>query len=183
MRKDYSVFMKRNTIAYATVFNEVGERVTDVYTTNGVFRIDIEPIKLIDKLFKNYGSSYKGAREGSKYILGDIDMPPLVIGGSEGLYLFPTESPSSPTCIWFFLHHIVHHKAIEKKKTAVYVTGGLMLTAAISKSSFASRLMNATLLKVQMEGRNLGYWAYGSDVSYQMVGEVNGEGYRVSEQF
>src|SRR5690606_23936818 len=98
------------------------------------------------------------------------------------LYLFPTESPSSPTCIWFFLHHIVHHKAIEKKKTAVYVTGGLMLTAEISKSSFASRLMNATLLKVQMEGRNLGYWVYGSDVSYQLVGEVNGNNYEVFKQ-
>ncbi|MFC5604781.1 competence protein ComK [Sporosarcina koreensis] len=183
MRKDYSVFMKRNTIAYVSVFNEVGELVTDVYTTNGVFRVDIAPVKLIDKVFKNHGSSYKGAREGSKYILGDIDMPPLVIGGADGLYLFPSEAPSSPTCIWFFLHHIVHYKAIEKKKTAVYLTGGLRLVAEISKSSYASRLTNAMLLKVRMEGSNLGNRPYDTIVNYQMVQELKDDAYRVNRHF
>ncbi|MCM3636585.1 competence protein ComK [Sporosarcina luteola] len=180
MRKNYSVFMNRNTIAYVSAFNEVGKLVTDIYTTKGIYRVDIEPIKLIDKVFKNYGSSYTGAKEGSKWILGDIDMPPLVIGGAEGLYLFPSESPSSPTCKWFFLHHIVHHKAIEKKKTAVYMTGELVLTADISKSSFESRLTHATLLKVRMEGQNLDYRTFDMSVNYQMVQEFKVDAYKVN---
>lgn len=183
MREDYSVFMKRNTIAYKSAFNEVGRLVTDVYTTNGVFRVDMEPNKLIDNAMKNYGSSYAGAKEGSKYILGGIDMPPLVVGGAEGLYLFPSESPASPTCTWFFLHHVNDHKAIHKKKTAVYLTNGLVLTVDVSKSTFESRLTSATLLKVKMEGRNLGYRAYDTDVNYQMIHELKGDTYHMKRYF
>lgn len=183
MRKNYSVYMKRNTIAYVSKFNEVGKLVTDIYTTNGLYRVDIEPIKLIDKVLKNYGSSYTGAKESSRWLLGDIDMPPLVIGGAEGVYLFPSESPATPNCTWFLLHHVEHHKAIDKKNTAVYLTNGLVLTVGVSNSSFERRLTSATRLRVKMEGRHLGYRSYDTEVDYQMVHELKGDTYKVNKYY
>ena len=182
MRTDYSVFMTRNTIAYVSEYNEVGQLVTDIYTTNGVYRVDMEPIKLIDKVLKNYGSSYRGAKDSSKFHLGDIDMPPLVIGGAEGVYLFPSESPASHKCIWFVLHHVQHHKAIDKKNMAVYLTNGLVLTVEVSNSSFERRLTSATRLRVKMEGRHLNYRSYDIEVDYQMVRELKGYTYRTKRQ-
>lgn len=182
MRTDYSIFMKRNTLAYVSEYNEVGKLVTDICTTNGVYRVDMEPIKLIDKVLKTYGSSYIGAKESSKFHLGEIDMAPLVIGGAEGVYLFPSESPASHKCVWFALHHVAHYKEIDKKNTAVYLTNGLVLTVGVSKSSFERRLSSATRLRVKMEGQHLGYRSYDIEVDYQMVRELKGYTYRTKRQ-
>ena len=171
MNHDISALINKGIMAYVGTFNEVGKHVTDIYSSNGVYQVDIEPKKLFDKILNYYGSSYKGAIASSKSILGPVDMAPISIGGPGGYILLASMSPSTPECTFFLLHHIEHSFAIDRKNTAVEMSNGEILHVPVSISRFRKRFLTALELKEYMAGRSLYYIPYDRGEHYQAVSE------------
>ena len=134
-------------------YDESGKLLTRVMEKSGTYLVDTNPSDLIDHNLKYYGSSLQGALDGTKMILGRIDMRPVVMNEKLSLYWFPSESPSSRNCIWFALHHIKDYNGIGKKKTLVTFSNESTIVIDSSFTSFDKKVQRAYKLKGRVEGR------------------------------
>lgn len=145
--------LNSETILIYPQFDHFGNLLTGVMEKNGTFLVDMCPSDLIDHNLKYYGSSLQGASDGTKMILGKIDMRPIVMNEKLGLYWFPSKSPSSKDCVWFALHHIKDYNKIGKKKTLVNFSNGSTIVIDISLTSFDKKVQRTYKLKGRVEGR------------------------------
>lgn len=181
MNNEISTLINKGIMAYVGTFNEVGKHVTDIYSSEDVYQVDVEPKKLLDKVLNYYGANYKGAIASSKSILGPVDMAPISIGGPNGYILFTSMSPSIPECTFFFLHHIRSYHTIDSKTTAVVLSNGEILHVPVSRRSFQSRYHKALELKEKMASRSLYHIPYDMGEHYQAVSDKT-VFYRVKKQ-
>ena len=141
------------TIVFYPQYDQFGNLLTGVMEKHGTFVVDMPSTDLIDYNLKYYGSSLKGASDGTKMILGEISMKPIVMNEKLGLYWFPSKSPSSEDCVWFALHHIKDYCSYGKKKTLVTFSNGSTIVVDISVTSFDKKVQRAYKLKGKVEGR------------------------------
>ena len=153
MKAKSEFILNEEMILFFPEYDKSAKLLTRVMVKDGTFLVDTDPSDLIDHNLKYYGSSLQGALDGTKMILGEIDMRPIVMNEKLGLYWFPSESPSSRNCIWFALHHIKDYNGIGKKKTLVTFSNESTIVIDSSFTSFDKKVQRAYKLKGRLEGR------------------------------
>lgn len=116
--------INEKTVLLTGEYDKYGNLCTRVIEGEKTFVINESPVKKIDNTLLNYGSSFKGALESSKFILGPIKMPPIKINENKGIWLFPTKSFRRKNCVWFNLDHIIKTKPLGVNKTLVIMNYG-----------------------------------------------------------
>lgn len=99
-------------------YNSTGHLCTRAFEENHCFFVAKSPIDIIKESLLYYGNDWKGATTASRSILGNVDMVPIKICGTLGLYWFPHKSPHQHDCVWFALAHVLNY---ETKKTNNYL--------------------------------------------------------------
>ncbi|MFD1926899.1 competence protein ComK [Sporosarcina siberiensis] len=153
MNRSGTYVIKRETMYFNPKHDKHGYLYTHIVETDRVLKIALSPTELIDQNLRYFGSSFKGASQGSRAILGNVTMCPIVANEKLDFYWFPTKSPTSPNCIWFALHHIDRHESICKKKTKVFLSNGTTLDIELSAYSFERKIQRAYKLKYKIEER------------------------------
>lgn len=145
--------LDHDTILFLPKYNESGCLQTIVRDANGSFDVDRAPTSLIDFNLRYYGSSLRGARDGSNMILGNGHMNPVIVNEKLGLYWFPSKSPFKDDCMWFALHHIKDYLDIGRKRTKIIFSDGSTHIIDMSRSRFDLRVQKAYKLKCKIEYR------------------------------
>ena len=154
MRSREMYLIDRGTVLFKPEYDGNGKLITVVMGANGPFRMSISPSKLIDQNLRYYGSSLQGALDGSRMILGEISMQPIVVNEKLDLYWFPSKSPTHVDCVWFALHNVAEYEAFSKTKTLVFLTDGSSIIIEVSEWSFDKRIQRAYKLRCKMEVRS-----------------------------
>jgi competence protein ComK len=143
--KDHLINEK--TVLFTGEYDHYGKLCTRFIEGEDTFVLNESPVKKIDKTLLNYGSSFKGALESSKYILGPIKMPPIKINENKGIWLFPTRSFKRKNCVWFNLDHILHTKPLGVSKTLVFMNYGHTIIINMKESAFNQRRQKTQQLR------------------------------------
>lgn len=110
--------------------------------------VKLPPLKVIDNTLLQLGSSFQGARESSRKILGEqIRMHPIKINAQLGIWIFPTKSINDPHCVWISLMHIQDKKAMGMKKTEVHLSFHHTIELNMKKSAFENKQQKARELR------------------------------------
>ena len=107
-------------MVFLTKFDENGNPMTIIMESNYTFEELSSSTELVDYSLKYFGLSLRGARDGSRAVLGNITKYPVLMCERLDLYWFPSKSPRLHECIWFALHHVRSYTAFEKKIQRAY---------------------------------------------------------------
>jgi competence protein ComK len=136
--------INKETVYFYGEFDKEGQLSTRFIRGYNSYCVNVSPQKLIDESLKKFGSSLRGSLDGSKEIIGNKNMRPIVINAYLGIFLFPSKSPNKPDCVWFSLLHVLNTESIDRNKTKVYLSYGHTLIIDMKESNFNRRL-NRTL--------------------------------------
>ncbi|WP_313150287.1 competence protein ComK [Lysinibacillus capsici] len=145
--------MNSETMMYMPVYDSFGNLCTQVYEKNNEYISTLPPTKLLDFNLRYFGSSLRGAFDGSKMILGKLNKNPIVVHERCNILWFPSRSPLHPGCIWFAVHHIDDYVAVDKKRTKITFMNGKEFIVDVSVNALESRIQRAFLLKYRLEKR------------------------------
>lgn len=112
-----------------------------------------KPFDIIKKSCRFYASSYWGRREGTKELIGVTHKAPIVIDPVQGIYVFPTASPTKPSCAWISHEHVSDYRPLPRMKTEVIFQNGNTLTLPISVYSFENQLYRTAQLRTRIMQR------------------------------
>lgn len=136
--------INKETVYIFGEFDKDGQLCSRVIHGYTAYSVKLSSQRLIDESLKKFGSSLRGSLDGSKEILGNKNMRPIVINAYLGIYLFPSKSPSKPDCVWFSLIHVLNTESISRNKTKVYLSYGHTIMIDMKESTF-NRKLNRTL--------------------------------------
>ncbi len=91
----------------------LNSNVTKIVEKEDDYFINKNSYEVMEDSCQYYGSSCEGRMKGTKMILGSNYKVPIIIEESNEIIFFPTESPTSESCVWLSLNHI---KMFEKSK-------------------------------------------------------------------
>ncbi|MGH0677354.1 competence protein ComK [Bacillus luti] len=102
-------------------------------------------IQLIKKsCLTNVHSTYQGRRNAVQTNFKFKQNVPIPINHREYICAFPTESPSSPNCIWLFYNHIDDIEFFKKSKQAtIHFSNGTTTTIHISPHKLKQQVLKA----------------------------------------
>lgn len=156
--------IRRNTAALQPFFTQYGFLYTKVYEGPFVFLVKLHPLQIIKDSMEHYGHGWNGAVKAAKTVLGSIDMSPVKISGSLGIYWFPSKSPHAEDCMWFALDHIEERLSIAPKETRIFFPSGHHITAPMSLKQFNKKMHRTQELKTTHEKRTESekepFWQY-----------------------
>src|SRR5690606_21695579 len=92
-------------------------------------------------------SSLKGAMDGTRSILGNISMLPIMISKELDIYWFPCHSPSREDCVWLSLAHIKKTDSILPSQTKIYLNYNHILILDMKKKRFEKKRQRACQLR------------------------------------
>ncbi|MDF2536185.1 MAG: Competence transcription factor [Bacillales bacterium] len=144
----------QDTIALLPHFFNNGEIGTLVLESDGCVYIRQEPLKIIDSSCQYYGSSYRGRKEGTRTVIQITHKAPIAISSSNGIYFFPTMSPTLKDCIWISQAHVLKSDKVDITRTNVTFTNGSTYIIDISRNSFENQFLRATKLKSMLDTRS-----------------------------
>ncbi|WP_107840330.1 competence protein ComK [Metasolibacillus meyeri] len=133
--------------------NEYGEFYSIVIEKHRNLHVAMSKQKLLEYNLKHFGSSYRGARDGSRAVLGNIHMYPIAINPAQNIYWFPSESITSPKSIWIALHCVIYFEDSGNGRTKVILTNGKSYFVPVYYKAFTKRIDHAHLLRAKMEQR------------------------------
>ncbi|MGG2053164.1 competence protein ComK [Lysinibacillus pakistanensis] len=145
--------MRSETMLYMPVYDAFGNLCTRVIERDNQFISKLPPTKLMDFNLRYFGSSLRGAFDGSKMILGKLNKNPIIVHEQSNNVWFPSRSYRRPECMWFAVHHIEDYQALDKKNTKVFFMDGNVFDVDISVNVFEYRIQRAFLLKYKLENR------------------------------
>ncbi|WP_158318943.1 competence protein ComK [Robertmurraya kyonggiensis] len=146
IRKNYLINAK--TVLFYGIYYENGALFTLVIEGNDKFLVAMAPLKLIDKTLISYGSSFKGALESSRKLLGENrKMYPLKIDASLDIWIFPSKSYKKENCVWFALNHVENTKLLGIKDTKVFLDYGHEINIEMRETSFRNKRGSAEDLR------------------------------------
>ncbi|MGE7945726.1 competence protein ComK [Lysinibacillus sp. NPDC093688] len=145
--------MSSETMLYMPEYDALGNLCTRVIERDSEYISKLAPTKLMDYNLRYFGSSLRGAFDGSKMILGKLNKNPIVVHERSNIVWFPSKSFIRPECQWFAVHHIQDYQAMDKKNTKVIFMNGYEITVDLSFRSFEYRIQRAYLLKYKLEKR------------------------------
>ncbi|WP_153720935.1 competence protein ComK [Sporosarcina cascadiensis] len=164
-------------------YDEEGKLGSMVLQNGDFIYADISPTDLVDYSIRCYGSSLRGAVDGTRTIFGeDIFMPPVIVSEKLGLYWFPSKSSSSPKCIWFSAGDIDRFKTIDKEHIQVFFIDGSDMTVNCSAYSFESKYLRACRLKGRMEARTNVMVVHEKQSSYSIRMDSSKRNFEVEKQ-
>jgi competence protein ComK len=105
------------------------------------------PIDIVEESLHYYCSSLRGAFEGTRSILGNISMPPIMIYTPLDICWFPSSSPYRTDCIWFSLKHVINCEKLQPKKIKVNLHFGHSIEMDMKKERFETKLQRASQLR------------------------------------
>lgn len=153
MHESNKYVLKHETVLFLPEYDVKGNLCTIGLENGKPFLVNMSPTALVDYNLRYYGSSLRGANEGSRMILGNSSMYPIVVNEMLDIYWFPSMSPNREACIWFAAHHIQDYKGTGKKKTKVLLSDKSTITIDVSVYSFDKKIQKTYLLKCKLEGR------------------------------
>ncbi|WP_341301673.1 competence protein ComK [Lysinibacillus sp. FSL H8-0500] len=145
--------MTSETMLYMPEYDAFGNLCTRVIEKDNEYVSKLAPTKLIDFNLRYFGSSLRGAFDGSKMVLGKLNKNPIVIHERCNILWIPSKSPLQPQCSWFAVHHIDDYVAVDKKRTKIIFMNGMDITVEISVKALEYRIQRAFLLKYKLEKR------------------------------
>ncbi|MDM5246527.1 competence protein ComK [Lysinibacillus sp. G4S2] len=145
--------MSGETMLYMPEYDAYGNLCTRVIERDYQYISKLSPTKLMDYNLRYFGSSLRGAFDGSKMILGKLNKNPIVVHEGSDIVWFPSKSPLHPECIWLAVHHIEDYQVVDKKSTKVVFMNGKDIIVDLSVRSFEYRIQRAFLLKDKLEKR------------------------------
>ncbi len=130
----------------------LNSNVTKIVEKEDDYFINKNSYEVMEDSCQYYGSSCEGRMKGTKMILGSNYKVPIIIEESNEIIFFPTESPTSESCIWLSLNHI---KMFEKSNGMTKVTfdSGKTMIIKMSPSAFEMQLLRANRLGSIMRKR------------------------------
>jgi len=146
--------VNENTIAFIPSYDGVGGFKTTILEIDGFKECHLNPVELVDQNLRFFGSSLKGASEGTRYILGEGNMYPVIMNLKHQLVWFPSISPKKNDCVWLALNHIKSYKQNKNQSTKIIFTNGSSLNIDVSYSAFDKRMNRAYALKFRLEYRS-----------------------------
>ena len=119
--------------------------VTKVIEQEDDYFINKSSFEVMDDSCQYYGSSCDGRIKGTKMILGSNYKVPIIIEESNEIIFFPTESPSSESCVWIALNNVRKFEKI-KGMTKIIFNSGKELIVDMSPAAFETQLLRANRL-------------------------------------
>lgn len=153
MNKDFEYILNPNSMAVSPEYDGNGKLCSRVSEVNDSFLIDRTPKQLINDTLNFFASTLEGAIVGSKSILGNYNMIPIVISEALDMYWLPTHSPYIDQCMWFALAHIGDVEPLPNLHSKVVFKNGHTLKAHITKRTLEARVNWTAKLKVIMDER------------------------------
>ena len=98
--------MQNYIINEETLVLKANNKKTEIIEKNCEFIVAQQILSIIDESCKYYGSSLKGRREGSNYLLGNNYKVPIIIDEYQELIFFPTSSYKKEDIIWINYYYI-----------------------------------------------------------------------------
>ncbi len=123
----------------------INENVSRVIEGNDEYFVNKSGYQVMEDSCEYYGSSCDGRMKGTRMILGSNYKVPIVIEESNEIIFFPTESPSSESCVWFSLNNVEKYERCDGF-TKVTFTSGKELVVKMTISSFENQLLRANRL-------------------------------------
>lgn len=142
------------TMAIFPVVNEVGKVTkSQVIEENDEKYVPFPPTKIVDLSCKCYGSSLKGRIEGTSILCGITHKPPIIIDSPQGIYFFPTTSPTKKDCIWLSHSHIEKIVETNLQQAEVHFINGNFFIIDASFHSLQNQLLRASQYRFIVENR------------------------------
>lgn len=108
--------------------------------------IDLSPTELVQKSLLYFAKDLKGACHGSKVVLGNVQMCPIIISSQLKMCWFPCNTPDGNP-IWFAERHIIDTIPIGENQTDVILSFGHIVTVDMCKTHFDRRWGRANRLR------------------------------------
>ena len=141
------------TDVFIPFYNEFGELGTIVLERDSCKEVALSPYKLIDYNLRYYGSSMRGAKDGTKAIIGNVKLAPVMINETQGIYMVPSKSPRSEGCIWFNLDSYFKCEHDGMGGTYVILTNGNIIQVDVPKVTMERLFNQAYILRAKREKR------------------------------
>ncbi|NMD72711.1 hypothetical protein HHO41_21015 [Bacillus sp. DNRA2] len=128
------------------VLDENGKLISKVHQDDKTFLVDRSPLEILKDSIKFIGYDYRGAKATAKWLLGEINLCPVMVNPILGICVFPDPSITSVEAILFNPAHIIrttsHHG-----KTRIEFSNGYILDIKRKLSSFNHKLQAAEQLR------------------------------------
>lgn len=147
--KNYTINPK--TIAIMPFIGENGEIYSVVIEFENDYIVEMPQRKLLEMNFKHYGSSLRGAREGTRAILGNVNLPPLTLHEASGIYLFEVKSTLAQYSVWFNLLNVVRGVQCRDGLYHVLTVDGKMIQVNMPFRKINEKIDQAYGLKGRLE--------------------------------
>ncbi|PLR78466.1 hypothetical protein CU633_05700 [Bacillus sp. V3-13] len=171
--------VNRSTSAILPEYDRQGRLCSQVIEGQKNFLVMVPPRKLLNECLEYYGDSMIGAVRGTRAILGNIRMAPIIIHADNELYWFPTLSPQKNSCIWLTPAHIIDFIYISENRTKVILTEGNSVTIDMTIGRLKRKRQITYTLKSQVEerkNRNV-FYSIGPDEGLQLIKDPKGVNY------
>lgn len=171
--------IKTITIALIPIFTECGIIFTRVLEGERSFIVAKCPLYIMRYSMKYYGRDYNGAKIAAKLALGDINIVPVKLSGTLGLYWFKNKSSENADCVWFALHHYQNAKAISPNESNVYLSYGHKVRIPSNVTRFKRIVHNTHKYKdlmIDREQANLDkklYFGFKTNNDFRFISEHN----------
>ncbi|MEH7415783.1 competence protein ComK [Neobacillus drentensis] len=127
-------------------YNNLGKFCARIMVGGQTLLVNRSPLQVMDDTLKYIGFDLKGALKGTKNILGNINMCPIIVNPYKGICLFPYKSSKKEDCVWFNPDHIIKTKA-RGCKTEVELSNGVSIIIDLKKYYFINKIQTAHQLK------------------------------------
>ncbi|WP_246938688.1 competence protein ComK [Bacillus pinisoli] len=117
------------------------------------YMVTMKPIDIIDRSCHFFGSSLKGRREATKFIMGITHKAPIVIDPTNYIYFFPTSSPNRQQCSWISHSFVQSIQTTKYDETLLTFSNKEEIVLPISKGSIENQLYRTAQLRTTLSSR------------------------------
>lgn len=120
-----------------------------VIDEEGEHNVNLSTLKLLDNNCKNYGSSFKGRKEGTEALTGIKYKTPVIISELNKLIFFPTASTRVDDCHWISLNNIKNYTK-KGKNTIITFNNGYNYEINVSYYVIENQILKSALLESKL---------------------------------
>lgn len=142
-----SYIINPKTIALIPEYDQQGNLYSYIIEGNKPMIVKMSPNQIMEQSLLYYCSSMKGACVGSRALLGNMKMIPIVVCSQLEIYWFPCSSPYHDDCVWFSHTHVIDSNENGPKQTTVHLSFGHTITIELKKTRFEKKYDRATKLR------------------------------------
>lgn len=132
---------------------EAGKNKSRILEGKNEVVVGYTPSKLIDYACKFFGSSLKGRQEGTADVCKITHKAPIAVNPSNGMYFFPTASPSNPDCSWIAHSHIQDVQDALSSSTKIIFKNGVEIILPVSKGIILNQIQRTAQFRYLLDYR------------------------------